>query len=182
VWLRAFCGRCLWSQLTVYVEFILKQHFFSPDVNNIPLILSALVFGISWGLFLGTVIKKESLQTTAIIGSLLIMSGISGMFSNDIRILIQRSFPSLIQFNPVSRISDELIKVNMLGNYSTLSSTFFCWRPTACSYRYFHSLCKEKKSMNTLYYFIKIAKKNKVMIIVYIAILIVFTTLIVRFL
>ncbi len=118
----------LWSLFlvaltVVYVEFVLKQHFFSPDVNNIPLIVSALVFGISWGLFLGTVIKKESLQTTALIGSLLIMAGISGMFSNDIRILLQRSFPSLIQFNPVSRISDELIKVNMLGNYSTLSST-----------------------------------------------------------
>ena len=108
----------LWSLfmvaiMVIYAEFILKQHFFSPDISNIPLILSALLFGISWGLFLGILIKKESLQTAAIIGSLLIMSGISGLFS-DIRIIIQRVFPPLIKFNPVSIISNELIKVNML--------------------------------------------------------------------
>ncbi len=118
----------LWSLfmvaiMVIYAEFILKQHFFSPDISNIPLILSALLFGISWGLFLGILIKKESLQTAAIIGSLLIMSGISGLFSDGIRIIIQRVFPPLIKFNPVSIISNELIKVNMLGNYSTLSNT-----------------------------------------------------------
>ncbi|NLL91169.1 MAG: ABC transporter permease [Ruminococcaceae bacterium] len=118
----------LWSLFMVaitiaYSEFILKQHFFSPDANNIPLIMSAIIFGISWGLFLGTVIKKESSQTAAIISSLLIMSGISGMFSDGIRTLIQRTFPPILKINPVSLISDELLKVNMLGNYSTLAET-----------------------------------------------------------
>ena len=97
----------LWSlfmiaMMIIYTEFILKQNFFSPDINNIPLILSALIFGIAWGLFLGVMIKKESLQTAAIISSLLIMSGLSGLFSDGIRILIQRSFPLIFKFNPVS--------------------------------------------------------------------------------
>lgn len=118
----------LWSLfmiivIIIYTTFILKQDFFSLDINNIPLILSAIFFGIAWGLFLGTVIKKESLQMTAIISSLLIMSGISGLFSDGIRIIIQRSFPLIPKFNPVSMIGDELIKVNMLGNYSTLIKT-----------------------------------------------------------
>ncbi len=111
------------SMMIIYTEFILKQNFFSPDINNIPLILSASIFGIAWGLFLGAIIRKESLQTAAIISSLLIMSGISGLFSDGIRILIQRSFPLIFKFNPVSMIGDELIKVNMLGNYSTLNTT-----------------------------------------------------------
>jgi len=111
------------STIIIYTAFILKQNFFSPDIKNIPLVLSALIFGIAWGLFLGTVIKKESLQTTAIIISLLLMSGLSGLFSHDIRLLIQRSFPLLLKMNPVAKITDELIKVNMLGNYSTLNTT-----------------------------------------------------------
>lgn len=118
----------LWSLfliviMIIYTVFVLKQNFFSPDINNIPLVLSALIFGIAWGLFLGTVVEKESLQTTAIISSLLIMSGVNGLFSNDIRLLIQRFFPLLIKLNPVSMIGDELMKVNMLGNYSTLNTT-----------------------------------------------------------
>ncbi len=109
--------------IVIYTTFILRQDFFSPDINNIPLIMAALIFGIAWGLFLGAIIKKESLQMTAIIGSLLVMSGLSGLFSNDIRILLQQSFPIIFKFNPVSLIGDELIKVNMLGNYSTLNGT-----------------------------------------------------------
>ncbi|NMA12904.1 MAG: ABC transporter permease [Chloroflexi bacterium] len=118
----------LWSLfliaiIMIYTEVILKQNFFSMDFNNIPLVLSALIFGIAWGLFLGTLIEKESLQTAAIISSLLILSGLSGLFSNDIPLLIQRSFPLIIKLNPVSLISNELIKVNMLGNYSTLNAS-----------------------------------------------------------
>ena len=118
----------LWSLflvavIVVYLEFILKQHFFSPDLNNIPLVLAALTFGIAWGLFLGTVIEKESLQTAATISSLLILSGISGLYSHGIRLIIKRSFPLLLKLNPVSLISDELLKVNMLGNYSTLKGS-----------------------------------------------------------
>lgn len=118
----------LWSiflivMIVIYTKFILKQDFFSPDINNIPLVLSALLFGIAWGLFLGTVIEKESLQTAAIISSLLIFSGLSGLFSNDIPLVIQRHFPLILKLNPVSLISNELIKVNMLGNYSTLNTT-----------------------------------------------------------
>ncbi len=118
----------LWSLLMVvimaiFTEVIFKQHFFSPDVNNIPLVISALIFGIAWGLFLGTVIKKGSLQTAAIISSLLIMAGVSGLFSDSIRLSIQRSVPLIPKLNPVSIIGDELIKINMLGNYSTLNTT-----------------------------------------------------------
>jgi len=114
---------CMIVLMILYSEFVLKQHFFSTDINNIPLILSALIFGISWGLFIGTVIEKESVQTAVLISSLLILSGISGLFSNGIRLLIQGSFPLLLKVNPVSMIGDELIKVNMLGSYSTLYTT-----------------------------------------------------------
>lgn len=118
----------IWSLFLIaiivfYTELILKQDFFSMDINNIPLVLSALILGISLGLFLGTTIKKESLQSAAIISSLLILSGLSGLFSNDIPLMIQRSFPILVNLNPVSLISKELIKVNMLGNYSTLNAS-----------------------------------------------------------
>lgn len=118
----------LWSLFLIgitiiYTRLILKQDFFSADINNIPVVLSTLTFGIAWGLFLGTVIEKESLQTAAIISSLLILSGLSGLFSNDIPLLIQRSFPLIIKLNPISLISNELIKVNMLGNYSTLKAS-----------------------------------------------------------
>lgn len=118
----------LWSLFLIgitiiYTRLILKQDFFSADFNNIPVVLSTLTFGIAWGLFLGTVIEKESLQTAAIISSLLILSGLSGLFSNDIPLLIQRSFPLIIKLNPISLISNELIKVNMLGNYSTLKAS-----------------------------------------------------------
>ena len=118
----------LWSLfliviIIIYTELILKQNFFSMDINNIPLVLSALTFGIAWGLFLGTIIEKESLQTTAIISSLLILSGLSGLFSDGIALLIQRHYPIILKLNPVSLISNELIKVNMLGNYSTLNTT-----------------------------------------------------------
>lgn len=118
----------LWSIFMIvimilYTEFALRQNFFSPDINNILIIFSAVFFGMAWGLFLGTVIEKESLQTTAIISSLLIMAGISGMFSDGIRIMLQRVSPSVVKFNPIAMISDEMIKVNMLENYSTLNTT-----------------------------------------------------------
>ncbi|OQC00984.1 MAG: hypothetical protein BWX78_00721 [Firmicutes bacterium ADurb.Bin099] len=107
----------------VYAELILKQHFFALDINNIPIIVSALIFGIAWGLFWGVIIKKESSQTAVLISSLLIMSGIGGLYSNDIRILIQRLSPLIIRLNPASIVSDELIKINMLGNYTTLTES-----------------------------------------------------------
>ncbi len=119
----------LWSLfliliIVIYTELILKQDFFAKDINNIPLVLSAILFGIAWGgLFLGVMIKKESMQTAATISSLLILSGLSGLFNNDIPLLIQRYFPLITKLNPVSLISKELIKVNMLGNYSTLNTS-----------------------------------------------------------
>jgi ABC-2 type transport system permease protein len=118
----------LWSLfliliIVIYTELILKQDFFAKDINNIPLVLSAILFGIAWGLFLGAMIKKESMQTAATISSLLILSGLSGLFNNDIPLLIQRYFPLITKLNPVSLISKELIKVNMLGNYSTLNTS-----------------------------------------------------------
>ncbi|HQB32993.1 MAG TPA: hypothetical protein PLI19_06640, partial [Erysipelotrichaceae bacterium] len=118
----------LWSLfmvaiLIIYCEFILKQHFFAFDINNVPLIIAALLFGITWGLFIGTIVEKDSSQQAILISSLLIMSGISGLFSNGIELMLQRIFPPIVKYNPVSMISDELIKINMLGNYSTLSDT-----------------------------------------------------------
>ncbi len=118
----------LWSLfliliIVIYTELILKQDFFAMDFKNVPLVLSAILFGIAWGLFLGVMIKKESMQTAATISSLLILSGLSGLFNNDIPLLIQRHFPLIIKLNPVSLISTELIKVNMLGNYSTLNTS-----------------------------------------------------------
>ena len=109
----------LWSLfligvIIVYCEFILKQHFFALDINNVPLIMAALLFGITLGLFIGTVIEKDSSQQSILISSLLIMSGISGLFSNGIELLLQRIFPQIVKYNPVSMISDELIKINML--------------------------------------------------------------------
>lgn len=115
----------LWSVLMlilmlIHSELILKQNFFATDINNIPLLMSGIIFGISWGLFLGTFIARETTQIAAVIGTLLFMSGISGLFSSDLRIQIQRVMPIIGNLNPISILSSELIKINMLSNYTTL--------------------------------------------------------------
>ena len=118
----------IWSVFMVgmmifYTEFILKQNFFSMDLHNVPLILSAIVFGLSWGLFIGTFIAKESTKIAALIGSLLAMSSFSGLYSDSLRIQLQRMLPFINELNPINIIGNEFIKINMLSNYTTISKS-----------------------------------------------------------
>lgn len=115
----------LWSIAVIsimifYSEIILKQGFFTLDINNIPILIAATIFGISWGLFLGAFIKKEGHQIAAVIGSLLLMSTFSGLLSDVIRKQIQQLIPAIDKINPIGIIGNELMKINQLTNYTTL--------------------------------------------------------------
>lgn len=95
--------------LLLYMVFILKINL-SGSIGYIALTCAAgSLFGISSGLFIGSIPKlKETAQTTVFIVFSLLSSFLGGLMVWTIRVNIERSAPVINRINPATLIADAL--------------------------------------------------------------------------
>ncbi len=102
--------------LLLFMKFVLKLDLFTQFGYSILFILLGNLFGLSLGMLIGSSNKKSTnVKTLMAVALTLFLSFLSGMMSPDIKIIIDEKVPILSRINPISLISDNLYKINLLG-------------------------------------------------------------------
>lgn len=103
--------------LLLFINYILKIHLFSDLMHSAIFILLGNLFGVILGVFIGVSNKKSSNAKTLIaIAVTLSLSFFSGMMGPWIKIMIDKYMPLLARINPISIISNNLYRINLLGS------------------------------------------------------------------
>lgn len=102
--------------LLLFIKYILKLNLFSEFKYSALFIFIGNIFGVALGAFIGASNKQTAnVKVILGIGITLLLSFFSGMMSPDIKILIENKLPFLNKINPLSIITDNLYKINLLG-------------------------------------------------------------------
>ncbi len=97
------------------MKYILKIDLLMNLKYSIILIIIGNLFGVSLGIFIGAS-NKKSMNTKILIGvaSTLFLSFLSGLMGPWVKTLIDEHIPILARINPISIISDNLYRINLL--------------------------------------------------------------------
>ena len=108
-----------------YVMLVLKINLITDFAVTVPLLIYANLFGIAFGLCIGS-IPKMAENTKVMIGvfSSLFLSFLSGMMSVSVKTALDTSFPLLSKINPIALFTDTLYNINILHEYD-LAPLFF---------------------------------------------------------
>ncbi|NLY45787.1 MAG: ABC transporter permease [Tissierella sp.] len=102
--------------LLLFMHFILKLNLFTEFKYSMLFILLGNLFGLSLGMMIGSSNKKSTnVKTLIAVAVTLFLSFLSGMMSPDIKIILDEKIPILAKVNPISVITDNLYKINLLG-------------------------------------------------------------------
>lgn len=102
--------------LLLFINFVLKLNLFTELKYSILFILLGNLFGLSLGMVIGASNKKSTnVKSLMAVAVTLFLSFLSGMMSVDIKILLDEKIPILGKINPISLITDNLYKINLLG-------------------------------------------------------------------
>lgn len=103
--------------LIIFTEYILKIHLFDEVKFSTIFIILGNLFGVALGIFIGASNKKSlNAKTLMSIGIALLLSFLSGMMGPWIKIVIDKNIPILGRINPVSIITNNLYRINLLGS------------------------------------------------------------------
>ncbi|MGO1712028.1 MAG: ABC transporter permease [Senegalia sp. (in: firmicutes)] len=103
--------------LLFFIEVILKLDLIKSMAYSALFILLGNLFGVSLGMLIGVSNKKSlNFKTMLAITSTLVLSALSGLFTVEIKILIEENLPILGQINPIAIITNNLYKINLLAN------------------------------------------------------------------
>ncbi|NMB07285.1 MAG: ABC transporter permease [Tissierellia bacterium] len=107
--------------LLLFVKYILKIDLLKNIKYSIILIIIGNLFGVSLGMFIGAS-NKKSMNTKILIGvaSTLFLSFLSGMMGPWMKVVIDEHIPILARINPISIISNNLYRINLLQSNKTL--------------------------------------------------------------
>lgn len=107
--------------LLLFIEYILKIELINQLSYSLIFILLGNLFGVSLGIFIGASSRKGiNFKTNIGIGMTLFLAAISGMMGPWIKIVLSERVPFLAKYNPISIVSDNLYRVNILDNTSTV--------------------------------------------------------------
>lgn len=108
--------------LLIFIKYILKISLFTEIKYSSIFIIIGNLFGVALGILIGAS-NKQSGNVKVIIGIsiTLVLSFFSGMMSPDIKIMIDKKVPFIGKINPFSIITDNLYKINLLGNTQNVS-------------------------------------------------------------
>lgn len=107
--------------LILFIQFILKLELFTNIGYSSIFIILGNLFGISLGVFIGVSNRKSPGAKTMIsIMITMFLSFLSGLMSVDMKILIDKKIPILGKINPISILTNNLYRINILGNTSNL--------------------------------------------------------------
>jgi ABC-2 type transport system permease protein len=103
--------------LLIFIKYILKINLFTELKYSTVLIIMGNLFGVALGMFIGAS-NKQNENTKTIIGIMitLVLSALSGMMSPNIKISIDKNIPILGRINPISIITNNLYRINLLGS------------------------------------------------------------------
>ena len=128
--------------LLVYMTQILKLELFTDWTGSILLMLIGNVFGLSFGILIGT-LQQLSIQGRIIVALMtnMIASAIAGLMGSSIRVFMNSHLPWVNQYNPVALIMSGFYQLNrlnegtqmtrifgLLGIYTLLLMVFALWR------------------------------------------------------
>ena len=108
--------------LILFMNFVLKVDFSS----NLPYVLLTCLMGIITGVTMGTCVgiiikKKEGLKIGILISITMVMSFLSGMMYDKMKLIIATKIPFLSYINPVNLIADSFYSLYF---YDTLTKYF----------------------------------------------------------
>lgn len=103
--------------LLIFIRYILKINLFTEIKYTAALIFLGNLFGISLGMLIGISNKQNSnVKSLIAIMITLSMSFLSGMMSPYIKLLVDKNMPLIGRINPVSIITNNLYRINLLGS------------------------------------------------------------------
>ena len=107
--------------LLLFTKYVLKIELLKDLKSSLILILMGNLFGVSLGVFIGAS-NKKSMNEKILIGvaTTLFLSFLSGMMGPWIKMLIDQNVPILARINPISIISNNLYRMNLLDSTKTL--------------------------------------------------------------
>lgn len=113
-----FVAQCISS---VYFVYILKLNFGIEFGYMILINLVGAITGISMGFFLGSIGgMKESTKVSIATTVSLLLSGLSGLMSEQVKLIVDKIFPLFNQINPAALIFNCFYSVNIYGTYDRM--------------------------------------------------------------
>lgn len=107
--------------LILFIQFVLGMELFTNIGYSSIFIVLGNLFGISLGVFIGVSNRKSpGVKTMISIMVTLFLSFLSGLMSVDMKILIDKKIPILGKINPISILTNNLYRINALGNTNNL--------------------------------------------------------------
>lgn len=102
--------------LLFFINYILKIDLITELKYSLIFILLGNIFGVALGMFIGVSNKKSN--NTKVLLSIVItlfLSFLAGMMAPDIKVLIDQNIPIIGRFNPISIMTNNLYRINLLG-------------------------------------------------------------------
>lgn len=102
--------------LLLFTKYILGINLLTELRYSLIFILLGNIFGVSLGIFIG-VSNKQSANVKVLISLMITLfsSFLSGMMAPDIKVLIDKNFPIVGRLNPISIMTNNLYRINLLG-------------------------------------------------------------------
>lgn len=112
--------------LLIFIKYFLKISLFTEMKYSTIFIIVGNLFGVALGIFIGASNKQnENAKTILGIMITLLLSALSGMMSPNIKILVDKNIPILGRINPIAIITNNLYRINLLGNAQNVSEGIF---------------------------------------------------------
>lgn len=101
--------------LIIFIKYALKINLFNEIKYSAILLIMGNLFGVALGVFIGASNKKSSnVKTLIAIAITLALSFLSGMMNPEIKVMIDENAPILSRINPISIITNNLYRINLL--------------------------------------------------------------------
>ena len=102
--------------LLAYYLFVLKIDF--GIINGYVFLAGAVfsLFGVLIGYFIGCAIKKEKLQDSIMMGSIMTSCFLGGLMVGNMRIILELSAPVINRINPATLVANALHKLCIMGD------------------------------------------------------------------
>lgn len=100
--------------LLCYMRYVLKLQFTGSFMEMLPVVLMGSVFGVTMGLFIGSIGRmREGIKIGILLAVSMISSFLAGMMNANIKNAVDKAAPLVNRFNPAAVISDALYCVNV---------------------------------------------------------------------
>lgn len=103
--------------LLIFIKYVLKINLLNEIKHSAILIIMGNLLGVAFGVFIGASNKKSSNAKTLMgIAITLVLTFLAGMMNPEIKVMIDKNAPIISRINPISIITNNLYRINLLGN------------------------------------------------------------------